>query len=355
MATDHEQLIAQLVEESATTLRRYGYGHLADGIGAAFEEVLSPSHSVNEAHSSSESVSEGDKPTDECEHVWMKGYADRCQRCWTVRGDAYIPTDDEREWLDSLRTWTLSDVQSSPRTALAIIVRLIAHIESRRTVQSEPNYHRVIAAIRHRTNEKDFPLHLAADIEQIMVEVGQEEVPSTAVQVESWVHGEPSDAEVIAADLAMLDFRAGTQEQMIREMLRAAAAPRAAGVVSVQGEPDDALRDAISHIHGAVDTATGRAQLQHRTAIEHDRSGSPPPINRMEDAMTKQFTEDDVAAAVLAYGQHVTGYSMQDGGRSYTCRCGWSSVGSVASMDALNHRMREALSAIADQSIGGGE
>lgn len=51
-----------------------------------------------------------------------------------------------------------------------------------------------------------------------------------AALVEFKAQGEPSDAQVLAADDAMLSFRSGTQHEMIRAMLRAASA------ITEQGE-----------------------------------------------------------------------------------------------------------------------
>jgi len=65
------------------------------------------------------------------------------------------------------------------------------------------------------------------------------------------------------------------------------------------------------------------------------------------DAMIT-FTEDDIHTATVTYAEHVTGYSMRDGGRSYTCRCGWSASSHDAQQKAQTHRMREALDAVAD-------
>jgi hypothetical protein len=66
-------------------------------------------------------------------------------------------------------------------------------------------------------------------------------------------------------------------------------------------------------------------------------------------------TEAAVDAAAAAYAEHVTGYSMRDGGYTYTCRCGWSSAGEDAGSNALKHRAREALRAVAELDRSGRE
>lgn len=67
--------------------------------------------------------------------------------------------------------------------------------------------------------------------------------------------------------------------------------------------------------------------------------------------MADRFTEDDLTAATAAHAEHVTGYSMKDGGRTYTCRCGWKSDADDAAGKAQRHRMREALAAIVDRQV----
>lgn len=46
---------------------------------------------------------------------------------------------------------------------------------------------RALEAIRRRTDEEDFPLHLAADIEQIIVEVGGSERPDVDGPIVAWI------------------------------------------------------------------------------------------------------------------------------------------------------------------------
>lgn len=58
-------------------------------------------------------------------------------------------------------------------------------------------------------------------------------------------------------------------------------------------------------------------------------------------------TEGQIERAEGIYREHVTGYSMRDGGYTYTCRCGETWSGENASTQANHHRMRLALAAAA--------
>lgn len=75
------------------------------------------------------------------------------------------------------------------------------------------------------------------------------------------------------------------------------------------------------------------------------------PQGEPSDAPKHRFTEEDIAAATSAHAEHVTGYSMADGGQTYTCRCGWSRIGPDAEAKARTHRMRQALESIIDREV----
>lgn len=94
-------------------------------------------------------------------------------------------------------------------------------------------------------------------------------------------------------------------------------------------------------------TDRGRAVL-----AEHEAAGQ---IDSRSEVGAAQFTEADVITAATVHAEHVTGYSMRDGGYTYSCgRCTWAASGHDAAVEAQRHRMREALAAIASLSSGSG-
>ena len=90
----------------------------------------------------------------------------------------------------------------------------------------------------------------------------------------------------------------------------------------------------ISHADGIDRIAHGPTEegADMRTASELIRGRGP-------------ITDAEILAGASKYAEHVTGYSMRDGGYTYTCRCGWSETGPDAGSGAQKHRMRFALAA----------
>lgn len=93
-------------------------------------------------------------------------------------------------------------------------------------------------------------------------------------------------------------------------------------------------------------TDKGRSVL-----AEHEAASQ---IDSRSEAGAAQFTEADVIAAASVHAEHVTGYSMRDGGYNYRCgRCAWAASGPDAAVEAQRHRMREVLAAITSLPNGG--
>ena len=81
-------------------------------------------------------------------------------------------------------------------------------------------------------------------------------------------------------------------------------------------------------------TDKGRAVL-----AEHEAAGH---IHSRSEAGAAQFTEAHVITAAAVHAEHVTGYSMRDGGYTYRCgRCTWAASGHEAAVEAQRHRMRD--------------
>ncbi|SJN43333.1 hypothetical protein FM104_12570 [Microbacterium esteraromaticum] len=97
-------------------------------------------------------------------------------------------------------------------------------------------------------------------------------------------------------------------------------------------------------------TDKGRAVLAEHEAAEKAAS----QFDSRSAVGAAQFTEADVIAAAAVHAEHVTGYSMRDGGYTYRCgRCTWAASGPDAAVEAQRHRMREALAAITSLPNGG--
>ncbi|MCT2222541.1 hypothetical protein [Microbacterium paraoxydans] len=96
-------------------------------------------------------------------------------------------------------------------------------------------------------------------------------------------------------------------------------------------------------------TDKGRSVLaEHEAAAK-----AADPIDSRSGAGAPQLTEADVITAAAVHAEHVTGYSMSDGGYTYRCgRCTWAATGPDAAVEAQRHRMREALAAITANSKG---
>lgn len=129
MSTEREQLI----EAASKAMCDDSHGEGAWECREPMEEALY----LSRARAAFAVFEKAHTPTDACEHVWMKGYADRCQRCWTIRDHACTPTDDEREALVALNEATTHPLNSYK--ALYDAAVLARRALARRTVQGEPS------------------------------------------------------------------------------------------------------------------------------------------------------------------------------------------------------------------------
>lgn len=125
-------------------------------------------------------------------------------------------------------------------------------------------------------------------------------------------------------------------EPTIGEWLKAMDVERARQIEKGFDDAHDE-RHGVNHLLGyAIDySRRGRglaAATMVREAIKHIARKSEP-------------SEQMVKRAEEVYREHATGYSMRDGGRTYTCRCGEAWSGEDARDEANLHRMGLALTA----------